>query len=81
MANMGAGKSKELVHGLLPKVPPQSSVCLIAPNIAFAWKYHEETKKEGLNFVCYLDESAGKITARRVMVGINSIARGYRTLI
>lgn len=75
MANMGAGKSKELFHGLLPKLPVDASVCLIAPNIALARKYHEETKKEGLDFACYLDEAGGKITARRVVVCINSIAR------
>ncbi|GAQ92716.1 hypothetical protein KFL_011070010 [Klebsormidium nitens] len=75
MANMGAGKSKELFHGLLPKLPAEASVCLIASNIALARKYHEETKKDGLDFVCYLDEAGGKITARRVVVCINSIAR------
>jgi hypothetical protein len=56
MANMGAGKSKELFNGLLPRLPADSSVCLIAPNIALARKYHEETKRRRLDFVCYLDE-------------------------
>jgi thymidine kinase len=75
MANMGAGKSKELFNGLLPRLPADSSVCLIAPNIALARKYHEETKRRGLDFVCYLDEPGARITARRVVVCINSIAR------
>jgi hypothetical protein len=72
---LGVGKSKELFHGLLPRLPSEASVCLTAPNIALARKYHEETRKEGLDYVCYLDESGGKITARRVVVCINSIAR------
>jgi hypothetical protein len=76
MANMGAGKSKELFDGLLPLLLADSSVCIIAPNIALAKKYHEETKRRGLSdFVCYLDEPGGRITARRVVVCINSIAR------
>lgn len=74
-ANMGAGKSKQLFHGLLPRLPPQASVCLIAPNIALARKYHEATKAEGLDFACYLDELGPRITARRVVVCINSLPR------
>ncbi|GAQ90074.1 hypothetical protein KFL_005960040 [Klebsormidium nitens] len=72
---LGAGKSRELFHGLLPRLAPEASVCLIAPNIALARKYHEETKRKGLDYVCYLDEPGGKISARRVVVCVNSLPR------
>ncbi|GAQ89318.1 hypothetical protein KFL_005100080, partial [Klebsormidium nitens] len=76
MANMGAGKSKALLQKLLPKIPPSASICIIAPNIALADKYLEDTKAQEPGFVSYRDENlTGRITSKRVIVCVNPLPR------
>jgi hypothetical protein len=77
-ANKGSGKSKEIYVWLREQleIAPETSVCVVAANVALSRKYHQDLRDMNIgDFVCYSDSEETQIKAKQVVCCINSLCR------